>query len=864
MRVIEAAISDPDVAGIVVCGSAGVGKSRLARAALDGAASSGCQIRWAVGTSSARAIPLGAFASWAPASVTETLHVVRGVVAALTSVPDDIQAVVIGVDDVNLLDDLSLFVLHRIVQLRAAKLVLTVRARDPVPDAAREVWAAASFDRLDLQPLSRGDTAALLSATLGGRVDSDGVARLWRLTRGNVLYLRNIVEQDIADGRLLQQHGFWRWAGDPVVPAGLVDIIESRMGPLPPAVGDVLDALAVGEPIELAALIRITDAAAVEDADIRGLISVDQADGRPQVRVAHPLYAEVRRNRAAPTRLRRMRGLVAAELANCERADTRTTVRRATLSVDSDLAPDAELLVTAAQDAVWLADLGLADRLADAAIRAGGGPEAHFVRAAALWWLGRSDDADALLVELAGRKLTDADRARLVFLRASNMFWFADPAAAKKLVDDAVHTAPPSARGCIDAFLTEYWAVTGDPDAARKISKELSLDRLPALVGTVAATATVLACGDAGKTAEAVTAAETGYRMAEHAHDAAQMRFGIADVHVGALVLAGRIEEACAAAQLLCQRAADLPGPTAQLHSAAVAGRAAVGAGRLDTACSLLEPAVEPLFASGDRHWWYLAQLFHSIALAMRGATEAAATALCALEEHPSWRCLDYARTLAHAWVAAGRGAIPEAIHHSWSAAETARANGQFAGEVLCRQTAAQFGDHSGAPRLHELATIVEGPRVGLAARLAGALHAGDVGELDVVSREFERIGDRIAAIDAASHAAVAYRREGKRGSAHRCVARAEGLAQLCGGACTPALGDAIQPLPLTARERQIVAMLADGLTNRAIAERLTLSVRTVEAHIYRAMAKTGAADRAELAALLRTDHRGPGAVKMQ
>lgn len=135
---------------------------------------------------------------------------------------------------------------------------------------------------------------------------------------------------------------------------------------------DVVDVLAVGEPIELGSLTRITDPAAVEEADVRGLLTLDQVDGRVEVRVAHPLYAEVRKRRAAPTRLRRLRGLVAAELATAGRADVRAVVRRAVLSLDSDLEPDADLLTRAAPGAVWLMDLPLADRLADAAIRAGG------------------------------------------------------------------------------------------------------------------------------------------------------------------------------------------------------------------------------------------------------------------------------------------------------------------------------------------------------------------------------------------------------------------------------------------------------------------------------------------------------------
>ena len=97
--------------------------------------------------------------------------------------------------------------------------------------------------------------------------------RLWKLTRGNVLYLRNIVEQEVADGRIVQENGYWRWIGDPIMPPGLVELIESRIGTLPTPVSDVIDVLAVGEPIEFAALTRITDAAAVEEAETRGLIT---------------------------------------------------------------------------------------------------------------------------------------------------------------------------------------------------------------------------------------------------------------------------------------------------------------------------------------------------------------------------------------------------------------------------------------------------------------------------------------------------------------------------------------------------------------------------------------------------------------
>ena len=51
----------------------------------------------------------------------------------------------------------------------------------------------------------------------------------------------------------------------------------------------------------------------------------------------------------------------------------------------------------------------------------------------------------------------------------------------------------------------------------------------------------------------------------------------------------------------------------------------------------------------------------------------------------------------------------------------------------------------------------------------------------------------------------------------------------------------------LTLREREIVALVAQGLNNQEIAERLVLSPATARTHVSRAMIKLGARDRAQL-----------------
>ena len=61
------------------------------------------------------------------------------------------------------------------------------------------------------------------------------------------------------------------------------------------------------------------------------------------------------------------------------------------------------------------------------------------------------------------------------------------------------------------------------------------------------------------------------------------------------------------------------------------------------------------------------------------------------------------------------------------------------------------------------------------------------------------------------------------------------------------ASGDAVKML--SRRESEIAALVADGLSNREIAERLVLSERTVEGHIANAFGKTAANSRAQLAA---------------
>jgi len=77
--------------------------------------------------------------------------------------------------------------------------------------------------------------------------------------------------------------------------------------------------------------------------------------------------------------------------------------------------------------------------------------------------------------------------------------------------------------------------------------------------------------------------------------------------------------------------------------------------------------------------------------------------------------------------------------------------------------------------------------------------------------------------------------------------------------------GLAVLTQVLTRREREVATLACQGLANTDIAQRLVISVRTVESHLYSAYGKLGVAGRAELAAVFGSQYPAiPATVKDQ
>ena len=189
-------------------------------------------------------------------------------------------------------------------------------------------------------------------------------------------------------------------------------------------------------------------------------------------------------------------------------------------------------------------------------------------------------------------------------------------------------------------------------------------------------------------------------------------------------------------------------------------------------------------------------------------------------------------------WLAAAEGNVSGAIELALDAARLARGYGQQAIEMLALHDAVRYGDQSCLSRLVEVAYATGGRLATVLAAHAAAVTDRNADAIYAAAQQLEQIGALLSAADAAAQAAVAYQVAGDRRHPGEAAGTANRLAATCGGLRTPALDLAGTPLPLTVREREIANLVAAGLSNRDIAYRLTVSVRTVEGHLYDACTK--------------------------
>lgn len=192
---ILARLREPEPVAFVLAGEAGVGKTRLAtEVAKAAAADLGFATARAAATRSAAAIPFGPFARFLPeAARGDLLALLRQASDAILVRAGPARKLLLVVDDAQLLDDGSAALVHQLVQEQTCSVVASMRTPGQAPDPVTALWKDGLAERIDLSCWDEAQTEAVLAAVLGGPVARASVRRLWEVSRGNALYLRELL-----------------------------------------------------------------------------------------------------------------------------------------------------------------------------------------------------------------------------------------------------------------------------------------------------------------------------------------------------------------------------------------------------------------------------------------------------------------------------------------------------------------------------------------------------------------------------------------------------------------------------------------------------------------------------------------------
>ena len=273
---VAALIAPPGSA--VIAGPSGIGKTHLARAALDDARAAGLSGTWITATESSRSIPFGALspllpgdalhgdAALSPASVLRSIGTRVGDAGDL---PD-----IVVIDDGHLLDEASATLVLQLVVAAATSVLLTVNTRATPPDAITALWKDGAAARVELQPFSRSETDLLVMELLGGTCDPLTLELIWQTTEGNALYIREVLDAARAAGHLTERRGHWHLETGSDASVPLAGLIAARIDRLDPTVRRVLEAVALSAPVPLRILETVVDLDAIAAAEESGLVEV--------------------------------------------------------------------------------------------------------------------------------------------------------------------------------------------------------------------------------------------------------------------------------------------------------------------------------------------------------------------------------------------------------------------------------------------------------------------------------------------------------------------------------------------------------------------------------------------------------------
>ena len=843
-------------------GHSGSGKTRIAREILRRlAADDGWATAEIAGNQALRAIPLATLApvltDQAGAAIAAASDRVGLFAAAQRALVERAggRRVAFVVDDVTFVDPVSLSLLAQLVASGALTIIATVQEGEPLPDGILPVATLPGALRIDVEPLEPDAVETLLHRALGAPVAHRAAIELHRASTGNPLFLRELVAGALRAGRLARAETHWMLTGEPVGTPALRDVIAARMRSLEPVERDVLERLALCQPLALDEFPDRAALGALASLETKGLLRIDESGGALVVSLAHPQYAAALRD--AMPRIRVVSLL--AEQADLVEAGTMAPgdeLRVAVWRLDAGRRADPALLRRSADLARQARDHSTAERLVAAAIASGDeSAEARLLHANVLWSLGRAAEARSRLVET--EELLRAGRA------PAQLF-----GALAALRADLESGEPYGSEHGLE-LLEEFERLVPEQRVSMLLARamlEVNLERMHDSLAHVEEAAALLGDSPMERALVSLSAAmpRSQLLLSEEAIAGAREAVAYAEAD-GALIPPRRAQLVLANTLLAADRFEEARGVVVDsLHDGIrhddeqtvrydefLMGRAFWETGRLATAARWFRDALAGAELRGPASLRDPSLAFLSLIAAQSGDL-AEAKALRA-RTVAGFGADDTMTTLADAWIAAVEGDPAAGAALLFARADLMTERGARFVAMCFLHHVVRFGTAplvaEATERLESLHSLLGSRSPEIARRLAHAVAARDqdAAGLRAAGEEWERVGARLCAAEAYAAASAVLRVDGQGRAAAADARRAAALAAACEGARTPLLRFAEGAEPLTPREREIASLAAQGLSSNEIAGRLFLSARTVNNHLQSVYGKLGIRGRREL-----------------
>jgi DNA-binding CsgD family transcriptional regulator/tetratricopeptide (TPR) repeat protein len=835
-----AALAAPSTRIIVLTGEAGIGTSRIASTVT--ASRTDDLVLTVHGHPVLAAVPLAVAGALVPpgASADDPVALFSAVRAHLVALAEG-RRIVLLADSVAILDPVTIGLVAQLTAARIVTLVATLRNGEPLPDALAAQWSPDDCVRIDVPPLTPAQCGELLHSALGAPVAWHVTDELHQASGGNPLYLRELVLGALASQRLSLVAGTWQLTGEPVPTPALRELVLAHLRRLDDAERDVVERLAVCGELPVSALTEPHAGSALERLEHTGTVTVEPH--ALTVRLAQPQFGSVVRDGLSVLRVAAIASQQADRLETAGRPED--ALRLALWRLDGGIRVADDLLYTAAESAARTHDHRTVERLT-------AGPELTdprllLLRGSALARLGRAAEALAALLS-ANERAADGDPALRQRIATTTAFAAAIQVDGIPAALEALDALPAELRADADV---EYMRATlllsahHATDARRRLE-----DLTPAFADstterTLHSRALAAALSAEGADDQALAAARSAFESAEGTEvPLATLESTTTQV----LMQTGRFDEAFEAG-IRALRLASAGDDQFALRGAELAlGRVELERGRLEAAARWFREVVGGALARGPMSLVAPAAGGLALVRLSQGDADAAAQALALVPPDAPARV---PATVTAAGVSAARaGDLAGASDVLLTAAGELQLQGHRFHAGVHLFTLARWGvPGAAADALEALVADGAGALTALQARHARAEAVGDRTELVAVADDWERRGAVLYAAEALASAARLAHAAGEPRTATGLQARSDALAANTQGAMTPLLRFTAALVPLTAREREIAALAAQGTSSKDIADRLFLSARTVDNHLQSIYGKLGIRGRRELAA---------------